>query len=257
MNIKSTYPLLYLKNCIQMKKILILLLLVAQGFFACTRAQMQGKYVEVDTLTMRVDTADYCFTVYTPKAGAQFTFVRTRPDTLDTRTGLSVVAAFTSKKPEHIVGTNVCQGDIRSDSTESETGYCLIVNGRVEIRPLDNGREQSLSRAVNAKGDYFQQMLLVYDSKPVPTTVFRNRTTARRALVQTKSETFLVATDDRIHIDTFTDCLIRMGAIRAIYLDMGSWSEGWYRTEEGSVQKIGTNYRSSHLQTNWLTVQAK
>lgn len=240
-----------------MKKILIFLLVLVQGFFSCARAQLQGKFVDVDTLTMRVDTADYRFTIYTPKKGARFAFVRTRPDTLDTQTGMSVVAAFTSKKPEHIVGANVCQGVLRNDSTESETGYCLIVNGRVEIRPLDCKREQSISRAVSAKGDYFQQMLLVYDSKPVPTEVFRNRTTARRALVQTENATFLVATDDRIHIDTFTDCLIRMGAIRAIYLDMGSWSEGWYRTEQETVQKIGTNYRSSHLQTNWLTVQAK
>ncbi len=242
-------------NLMQKPRTYIIAFLLLFMLPSCVMAQLQGKYLIVDTLTMRGDTADYHFTTYTPKDGAEFAFVRTRPDSLDERIGLSIVAAFTSRAPEHIVGANVCQGVLSKDSTENETGCCIILKGRVEMLPLEGNQEKSISRAVSGKGDYFQQKLLVYNRQAVPTTVFRNRTTARRALVQTENSTFVVETLDRIHIDDFTQCLIRMDAISAIYLDMGSWSEGWYRTEDGALQMMGENYRSTHLQTNWLIVK--
>ncbi len=239
----------------QKTKTILSLLLLVVSLTIQAQTLMQGRNVRLDTITYRIDTTDYHFTTYTPTNGATFAFVRTRPDTLDLSVDLSIVAAFTSRAPEHIVGTNVCQGILRADSTEQETGCCLLLNGRVEIYPMENHREECISRAVSGKGDYFQQKLLVYNRQAVPTTVFRNRTTARRALVKTKTSTFVAETLDRIHIDDFTQCLIRMGAISAIYLDMGSWSEGWYRTADNGLQKMGENYRSSHLQTNWLIIK--
>lgn len=220
-------------------------------------AAQRSALVSVDTLSMQVDTLVFHFTTYTPATDAGFAFMTTKPDTLNSNIGLCVVAAFTSKAPEHIVGTSVCNGKILYYPTESESGYCLITSSGVEINPLDTNDRSAITKAVREKGDYFQQMILVNRGKAVPTTIFRNRTTARRALVITASETMLVETDDRIHIDVFTDCLIRMGAIQAIYLDMGSWSEGWYRTSEGQICRIGKNWKSSHLQTNWLVIKKR
>lgn len=239
---------------IEMKKGLFFAALV---FVVSSLAAQRSALVVVDTLSMQVDTTVFHFTTYTPTAEACFAFSTTKPDTLNRSIGLSVVAAFTSKAPEHIVGTSVCKGKRLYYPTESESGYCLITSSGVEINPLDTNDATPITKAIREKGDYFQQMILVNGGKAVPTTIFRNRTTARRALVITASQTMLVETDDRIHIDVFTDCLIRMGAIQAIYLDMGSWSEGWYRTNSGQICRIGKNWKSSHLQTNWLVIQKR
>lgn len=220
-------------------------------------AQTTVDYIKIDTFTISMDTTDYHFTTYTPMAEAGFSFERTKPDERDTNIGLCMVAAFTSKPPEHIVGTTVCKGELRADSTESETGYCLIVDGNITISPLNQNREQSISKAIEQKGDYFQQMLLVHNRQAVKTNVFKNRTTARRALAIVNRKPLIVETNDRIHIDTFTTCLLQMGAEQAIYLDMGSWSEGWYRTNNQTIQRIGNNRRSTHLQTNWITIKRR
>ena len=240
-----------------MKKVIISSLFMLLLIMTTVEAQTTVDYIKIDTFTISMDTTDYHFTTYTPMAGAAFSFERTKPDELDTNIGLCMVAAFTSKPPEHIVGTTVCKGELRIDSTESETGYCLIIDGVVVIHPLSLRREQSICRAIEQKGDYFQQMLLTYKHKPVPTNVFKNRTTARRALVIANQKPFIVETNDRIHIDTFTTCLLRIGVEQAIYLDMGSWSEGWYRTNNQTIQRIGNNRRSTHLQTNWITIKRR
>jgi hypothetical protein len=56
-------------------------------------------------------------------------------------------------------------------------------------------------------------------------------------------------------IDDFIQSLIFLGYEQAIYLDMGSWSEGWYRNDENEIIRIGNNWKSSHLQTNWLVIR--
>lgn len=238
------------------RKIIISLSLIFLTAIAA-KAQTTVNYLSIDSLAITIDTATYHLTTYAPAAEASFSFERAKPDELDTNTGLCMVAAFTSRPPEHIVGTTVCKGELRADSTESETGYCLIVDGNITISPLNQNREQSISKAIEQKGDYFQQMLLVHNRQPVKTNVFKNRTTARRSLVIVNRKPLIVETNDRIHIDTFTTCLLQMGAEQAIYLDMGSWSEGWYRTNDRAIQRIGNNRRSTHLQTNWITIKRR
>ncbi len=240
-----------------MKKTIISTCLILLLSTIAVKAQTTADYIKIDTFSISMDTTDYHFITYAPRAGAVFSFERTKPDELDTNIALCMVAAFTSKAPEHIVGTNVCKGELRTDSTESETGYCLIIDGTVGIYPLTQNREESISKAISQKGDYFQQMLLANEYNPVSTNVFKNRTSARRALVIANQEPFIVETNDRIHIDTFTTCLLRIGAEQAIYLDMGSWSEGWYRTNDQTIRRIGNNRCSTHLQTNWITIKRR
>jgi hypothetical protein len=58
-------------------------------------------------------------------------------------------------------------------------------------------------------------------------------------------------------IDEFIKGLIELDYQQAIYLDMGSWSEGWYKDDSNNVIRIGNNWKSSHLQTNWLVIRKK
>ncbi|MBO7224432.1 MAG: hypothetical protein J6V35_00795, partial [Bacteroidales bacterium] len=73
-------------------------------FFTCLYAQ-ESK-LKIDTLYHQIDTMKYSFARYIPE-NAQYHFQRVKPDSNNTDLLLSVVAAFTSKAPEHVVGTSV------------------------------------------------------------------------------------------------------------------------------------------------------
>ncbi|MBR5254956.1 MAG: phosphodiester glycosidase family protein [Bacteroidales bacterium] len=228
-------------------------------FFTCFliflffNLKSQESRLEIDTFYYQLDTSNYTFAVYKPE-NATYHFQRTKPDSNNNNLLMSVVAAFTSKAPEHIVGTSVSNGKKKIYPTDAETAYCLIIGEDVKIESLNQNRNISIEKAVKQKGDYFQQMHLVENGQPKSCEIFKNRSTFRRALAQKEGQTHIVETLDRMTIDDFVEVLINLGYEQAIYLDMGSWSEGWYRDSEDKIVKIGNNWRSSHLQTNWLVI---
>ena len=220
--------------------------------FICLQAQ-ESK-LKIDTLYHQIDTMNYSFARYIPE-NAQYHFQRVKPDSNNTDLLMSVVAAFTSKAPEHIVGASVSNGKKRIYPTDAETAYCLIVGEEVKIEALDSNHKLAIERAVKEKGDYFQQMHLIENSEAKPCEIFKNRATFRRALAQKEWETHLIESLDRMTIEDFTNTLIFFGYQQAIYLDMGSWSEGWFRNSENQIVRTGNNWKSSHLQTNWLVIR--
>lgn len=233
------------------KKTITLLYLLFSIF---TYLNAQESKLKIDTLYHQIDTMKCSFARYVPE-NAQYHFQRVKPDSNNTDLLMSVVAAFTSKAPEHIVGTNVSNGRKKIYPTDVETAYCLIIGESVKIEALDSNSKTAIERAVREKGDYFQQMHLIENGEAKPCAIFKNRATYRRALAQKEGETHLIESLDRMTIEDFTNTLIFFGYEQAIYLDMGSWSEGWYRNEENNIVKIGNNWKSSHLQTNWLVIR--
>lgn len=236
-----------------LKNIFFLTLTLFSFFF---KLSAQESSVNVDTLYYQIDTMQCRFVRYTPE-NAQYHFQRVKPDTNNNDILMSVVAAFTSKRPEHIVGTSVSNGKKKIYSTDAETAYCLIEGDNVYIKSLSENSKLAIERAEKQKGDYFQQMHLVENKKAKQCEIFKNRATFRRALVQKGEETSIIETLERMTIDDFTKSLIHLGYEQAIYLDMGSWSEGWYKDEDNNVIRIGNNWKSSHLQTNWLVIKRK
>ena len=230
----------------------IFLFFILFAFLYCAHAQ-ESK-LKIDTLYHKIDTTQYRFARYIPE-NAQYHFQRVKPDSNNTDLLMSVVAAFTSKAPEHVVGTSVSNGKKRIYPTDAETAYCLIVGEEVKIEALSENHKSAIETAVKQKGDYFQQMLLIENAEAKSCEIFKNRATFRRALAQKEGETHLVESLDRMTIDDFIQSLIFLGYEQAIYLDMGSWSEGWYRNEDNEIIRIGNNWKSSHLQTNWLVIR--
>lgn len=230
----------------------IFLFFILFAFLYCAHAQ-ESK-LKIDTLYHQIDTMKYSFARYVPQ-NAHYHFQRVKPDSNNTNLLMCVVAAFTSKAPEHVVGTSVSNGKKRIYPTDAETAYCLIVGEEVKIEALDSNHKLAIARAVKEKGDYFQQMHLIENSEAKACEIFKNRATFRRALAQKEDETHLIESLDRMTIDDFIQSLIFLGYEQAIYLDMGSWSEGWYRNEDNEIIRIGNNWKSSHLQTNWLVIR--
>lgn len=230
------------------------ILFISVLIFSFAYLRAQESRLEIDTLYHQIDTMKYSFARYIPE-NAQYHFQRVKPDSNNTDLLMSVVAAFTSKAPEHVVGTSVSNGKKRVYPTDAETAYCLIIGDQVKIEALDSNHKLAITRAVKEKGDYFQQMHLIENSEAKACEIFKNRATFRRALAQKEGETHLIESLDRMTIEDFTNTLISFGYEQAIYLDMGSWSEGWYRNSENQIVRIGNNWKSSHLQTNWLVIR--
>ncbi|MEE0882139.1 MAG: hypothetical protein U0L65_01795 [Bacteroidales bacterium] len=230
------------------------ILFISVLIFSFAYLRAQESRLEIDTLYHQIDTMQYRFARYVPQ-NAHYHFQRVKPDSNNTNLLMSVVAAFTSKAPEHVVGTSVSNGKKRIYPTDAETAYCLIIGEEVKIEALEPNHKSAIETAVKQKGDYFQQMHLVEDAEAKSCEIFKNRATFRRALAQKEGETHLVESLDRMTIDDFIQSLIFLGYEQAIYLDMGSWSEGWYRNEDNEIIRIGNNWKSSHLQTNWLVIR--
>lgn len=230
------------------------ILFISVLIFSFAYLRAQESRLEIDTLYHQIDTMQYRFARYVPQ-NAHYHFQRVKPDSNNTNLLMSVVAAFTSKAPEHVVGTSVSNGKKRIYPTDAETAYCLIVGEEVKIEALSENHKSAIETAVKQKGDYFQQMLLIENAEAKTCKIFKNRATFRRALAQKEGETHLVESLDRMTIDDFIQSLIFLGYEQAIYLDMGSWSEGWYRNEDNEIIRIGNNWKSSHLQTNWLVIR--
>ena len=55
-----------------------------------------------------------------------------------------------------------------------------------------------------------------------------------------------------ISIQEFQESLLKIGAVNAIYLDMGSYSEGWYKNYDRRKVVIGEKMTDTDKQTNWL-----
>lgn len=230
------------------------ILFISVLIFSFAYLRAQESRLEIDTLYHQIDTMQYRFARYVPQ-NAHYHFQRVKPDSNNTNLLMSVVAAFTSKAPEHVVGTSVSNGKKRIYPTDAETAYCLIIGEEVKIESMSVNHKSAIETAVKQKGDYFQQMHLVEDAEAKTCEIFKNRATFRRALAQKEGETHLVESLDRMTIDDFIQSLIFLGYEQAIYLDMGSWSEGWYRNEDNEIIRIGNNWKSSHLQTNWLVIR--
>ncbi len=230
------------------------MLFISVLIFSFAYLRAQESILEIDTLYHQIDTMQYRFARYVPE-NAHYHFQRVKPDSNNTDLLMSVVAAFTSKAPEHIVGTSVSNGKKRIYPTDAETAYCLIVGEEVKIESMSANHKSAIETAVKQKGDYFQQMHLVENAEAKSCEIFKNRATFRRALAQKEGETHLIESLDRMTIEDFTNTLISFGYEQAIYLDMGSWSEGWYRNEDNEIIRIGNNWKSSHLQTNWLVIR--
>ena len=183
----------------------IFLFFILFAFLYCAHAQ-ESK-LKIDTLYHQIDTMQYRFARYVPQ-NAHYHFQRVKPDSNNTNLLMSVVAAFTSKAPEHVVGTSVSNGKKRIYPTDAETAYCLIVGEEVKIEALSVNHKSAIETAVKQKGDYFQQMHLVEDAEAKSCEIFKNRATFRRALAQKEGETHLVESLDRMTIDDFIQSLI-------------------------------------------------
>lgn len=174
---------------------------------------------------------------------------------------LSIPAAFTAHD-NHIDGVYVDSGKIcRQDSINKDLGGAIVfMNGECRMFPTASGSllTPALLKSVQqARASLFQQFLIVSNSKPAS---FRDKSRfQRRALVEFRDESFaVIESTTSITFNTFTADLVYLGARNALYLDMGAWDEGWYRSSStGKVNAIGNDRSLTYRQSNWIIYRKK
>lgn len=162
------------------------------------------------------------------------------PDREDTSLLLAVMAADVRADNRGIVGDFVVDGRQLARGEKKE-GYCAILDG---VPVVGRGGEADLKRAVDQKGCFFRQYVLVSEGVAMPPKPKGKN--HRRALCVMGHRMFVVASGDRESYHDFATALADLGVDDAIAL-VGSESLLMYRAEGGLLHTIGTLFEGDNV----------
>lgn len=233
-----------------MKRFIILYLFLLSIFFTFAQSKTYA-YVTLDTVFLKQDTLDLSLVFYMPH-NCRVSFTNQRPDSNSEYIALSVAAAFTASNLKDVVGDYICKGQLHPNKSDVETGFCLILKDTIIIDSLSSSTVYK-AMAQKQSGAYFQQMLILKGGDTVECTIFRKqKPTFRRCLAIYNGRGVVIESVDRLTFENFANALKEVGIKDAIYLDMGTWSEGFIRLKDKSLFSIGHLRYNTKRQTNWL-----
>ena len=210
----------------------------------------------------------YCSNDLTFYNSANFniTLSSKRPSKSISNAFFCVPAAFTDDpKINHnlIDGHFIVNGtDISNDVNHDLSGACIFDENNIEIIPSTKLSDVKLAEISAKKRNLFQQFLLVKNKIKVECNKYKStpnlvKPLLRRALVQVNNDFYVVESKARMTLSDFQDSLIKNNFTNAIYLDMGTYSEGWYRGSNGITNTIGEDMVNTSKQSNWLIFETK
>ncbi len=180
-----------------------------------------------------------------------------RPNPADTRIRLAVAAAYTNISLMQPLDLLVANGRVLS--TQAKVGFLdavvILTDQKVAIHKIPKGShppDSLFTYTRNHKGSLFLQELLVYKGKvqkPEGGSRFQ-----RRALAEFTNQSYAIveSTSDYLTMKQFAEDLRTMGVRTAVYLDMGDWDEGWYKTNQNQPIIFGHRRTRTKDQSNWL-----
>jgi len=171
------------------------------------------------------------------------------------QTYLCIPAAYTTKSHK-VDGLCYIQGSKIETLNPELLGVCVIGNDKIEIVKSENITPEFLDWIKTARASMFQQTLLLKDSTIIDCNfpiAIRERRHLRRALVQFENSFCIAESEKQLTIEEFQQILLEIGVVDAINLDMGTWSEGWYKNSCCSKVTIGETMNNTNKQTSWLT----
>lgn len=189
-------------------------------------------------------------------------FAVTRPAATDTSLLLCIPAAFTMQMNNTIDGFYMVDGKPFNTKAVNHRlgGAAHIVNGKIRFFDTHRGAlftPAAIDSLKKAGGSLFQQIMIISEGKAArfkDTALFQ-----RRAIVHFADGTTAVAENNKpIRLADFSNELVELGVTEALYTDMGSWDEGWYRDPEtGKLKTIGQIRTQTARQTNWVVFAKK
>ncbi len=186
----------------------------------------------------------------------------TRPSQNDNNILLCIPGAYTDLQTLKVDGLYIDKGKVHNKDkiNHSLGGAIKIIQGDCEIFPTRKGKllnDSLIDHLVNKKGSLFQQIQMIEKGKGA--TYKDTKLFQRRAIVKLKTgKTAIIESFEHITLTAFTKDLLELGVTDALYTDMGSWDEGWYRDpSSGKITTIGRIRTETEKQCNWVVFKVK
>jgi hypothetical protein len=180
-----------------------------------------------------------------------------RPKRSDRDVLVCVPGTYTS--PEGTVeGAVVLEGKLVRPNPMPWEALLVIESSAPQVRwQRSRLGAQELAGLAGRKASVVQGHLLVGGGKVRP--LKPSPALRRRALTVASSGGFaIVESTVAVELGVFAADLVAMGVFAAMNLDMGRWSEGWYRDPgSGKLQTLGEDFRATDKQTNWIVLLAQ
>jgi hypothetical protein len=212
-------------------------------------AYVRDSVVTIDTLDLRF---------YIPVNGYA-AIETTRPLKADSNVLFVCAAAFTRLDNGKVDGLFIENGKIIIREVNHTLG------GGIILHPSDSNRAGSIfgtdmgkrldaafiDSLVRMRASFFQQIQMVRDGQAL---VFRKDMSRfqRRAICFVHGRPVVVETLFPCTLQKFADVLKAGGIQNALYVDMGSWDEGWYRDHFLALHTIGLMRNQTAKQSNWF-----
>lgn len=239
--------------------------------FNCSNSVSGGNSPAVDSLlksdsyirdsVATVDSLEIHF--YIP-VNAHAEVTTTRPLKVDSSVIFVCAAAFTRLDNLQIDGLFIENGKVISRNVNQTLGGGIIVpsTGSKQVpvifgtemgAKLDTAFVDSMARIGSS---FFQQIQMVRDGQSL---VFRKDISRfqRRAICIWHEQPVIIESKLPCTLQKFADVMKNCGVQNALYLDMGSWDEGWFRDENFSLYTIGLMRNQTKKQSNWLKFVAQ
>jgi len=198
------------------------------------------------------------------KGSNKIKLTNTRPDKKDTSVLLCIAAAFTGLDDGKVDGAYAVDGLIKQEVPNMGLGGAILLNNKsCEIFPYhaypppsgiikDPTLNKEMQKKITqGKYSFFQQIQLIINGQAE--RFFDEKLFQRRAIVTYKDKKVaIIESKEPITLAAFSKDLVELGAYNALYTDMGSWDEGWYRDGGGKVISIGTSKSQTARQSNWV-----
>lgn len=216
--------------------------------------------ISIDTLRA---TSYHEYELYTWNEALQLDFTNTRPSTDDNTVHMCIPAAFTKANQARdgyvIDGAFAINGTwANTNDINTSLGSGLVVGASGEVRFLATHSGASITPAfqdslADVGGDFFQQFSVVLNGVPQN---FRDKSLfVRRAIVEFEDGRIgMIESVKHASLSQFAVDLKEFGVKHAMYTDMGSFDEGWYRYA-GQAIPIGRSKSQTALQTNWVVLR--
>jgi hypothetical protein len=178
-----------------------------------------------------------------------------RPDKNDNTILLCIPGAYTDLVSLKVDGLFIDNGTVYNKNKVNHTlgGAIKIIKGDCEIFPTKKGtllNDSLVNLVVAQKGSLFQQIQMI--EKGIGARYKDVKEFQRRAIVKLKgNKTAVIESYEHITLTAFTKDLLELGVQDALYTDMGSWDEGWYRKGK-EVITIGRIRSQTDKQCNWV-----
>ncbi|MBO7481115.1 MAG: hypothetical protein J6T63_03295 [Bacteroidales bacterium] len=172
-------------------------------------------------------------------------------DTTDTDILFAALAADIRRDNGKIVGAFVLDGEPLSWGL-SKRGYCAIFDDEITFGVADNS--PLFEQATENGGYFFRQYPSVDNGKMVANNP--ENKSFRRVLCSLNGKVCVIVSTDRVLMNDFSSILVKLGVNNAIFL-VGSTEDGWFRTNDGNISRLGKKYDKNNPNINYLVFRAQ